>query len=506
MFFFEQAFNQNLSQGWVLTGLSSILCVLGCFIIFLDDIYYLIVPKWVSSKYPFHLKENYAFMNGSLAFSGGCLLLTALYRLLPEAASHFKQSDPDGNYNFPLVASFLGGVTICGLFNQCLHLLTTESVVHCSHDGEKKPELDRVPELSHSHNHSHSFNEVPSHGGQHEGHSSSSHSSGDGHLHEDLSKSHAHSHYHDHDHWDEHHFSSASNGVPAKAASSSEDENTVHNVTETSNLLPEPNSLNLNPSLSRKKSLMHFIAHGSFAEEGILGECKGYSSAELCHYEQNGGLHFCEVPQLRKGENEDPHVESFPLDVHNYPSWDSHSHHKPAEHHHHHTNSPLSRLLLIGIQTILAITLHKFPEGFITYITLKTNPQLGVSIFLSLLIHNYTEGFLMCLPLYYSFGESKWRKWKAVGISSFLGGLSQPAGAFMGYLFMAQFGDGDIDVDKVSFVFGVSMAMTAGFLTVIALSMYGSAVSFSGLPNFVCVWSLIGMALICILTIFTRKD
>ena len=48
--------------------------------------------------------------------------------------------------------------------------------------------------------------------------------------------------------------------------------------------------------------------------------------------------------------------------------------------HHHHVNSPLSRLLTIGIQTTLAITLHKLPEGFITYITSETNPQLGISI------------------------------------------------------------------------------------------------------------------------------
>lgn len=484
---------EDMSQGWLLTILSSALCVLGCFVIFLDDIYYWIVPKWVSSRYPFQIRENYAFMNGLLAFSSGCLLLTALYRLLPEAMAHFKMGGSNDNYNMELVASFVGGITICGLFNQGLHMLTTESVVHCSHDGETHGD----EELGHDHGHS----ETHKHKHKHS------------HSHSHDEESNIGDETHSHSHGSEGLTSSEQISTFPKSASAEDVNSHLHHHDHTGSHEESENSpllaLDAPPQLSRKKSLMHFLAHGSTEEESLLGECKGYTSAELCHYEQNGGLHFCEVPQLRKSElADDPRLERVPVESHgaNESLWDRHSHHKAGEHHHHHVNSPMSRLLLIGVQTILAITLHKFPEGFITYITLKTNPQLGVSIFLSLLIHNYTEGFSMCLPLYYSFGESKWRKWKAVGISAFLGGLSQPAGAFFGYLFLNHLGEGNVDVDKLNFVFGVSMAMTAGFLTVIALSMYGSAVSFSGLPNFVCIWSLLGMCTIGILTIFTGSD
>lgn len=459
------------------------------------------MPKKISSKYPFQLKENYAFMNGSLAFSSGCLLLTALYRLLPEAVSHFKKSRPEENYNFLLLISFIGGIFICGLFNQGLHMLTTESVVHCSHDGETENNH------SHNHNHNHNHNEAHNHSHDHNETHNHSHNHNESHGHNeshDHNEVHAHSHNHNeaHNHNDTSDSNSNSNSN-LKGSSNSSSE--IIDLTETSALLTHDDHSSHPPTLTRKKSLIHFLAHGSTEDEQLLGECKGYTSAELCHYEQNGGLHFCEVPQFRKGAN-DLEDQSLTEPQRIDSNWDSHSHHKVGEHHHHHVNSPMSRLLLIGIQTILAITLHKFPEGFITYITLKTNPQLGVSIFLSLLIHNYTEGFSMCLPLYYSFGESKWRKWKAVAISAFLGGFSQPAGAFFGYLFMAHLGDGSVDVDKLNYVFGVSMAMTAGFLTVIALSMYGSAVSFSGLPNFVCIWSLLGMCLICLSTIFTNRD
>lgn len=496
----------DLSQGWVLTLLLSLLCVLGCFIIFLDDIYYLLFPRWITNRYPFVLKENFLFMNGSLAFSAGCLCFTALYRLLPEALVHFKKgANPGDNNNLYLVASFIGGIAICVIFNVGLHMLTTESVVHCSHDGEDSPVDAEAPrKLSHSHSH---------HSASHNhGHSQKS-SHGHSHSHDQnfvaeehgLSSALTHSHTHDHMTHDSLRSSgSSSSELPKTPPNFEEDE--VRNISESTALVSKPHTEyhSVAPPLTHKKSLVHFLTHGTAEEEDLLGECKGYSSAELCHYQKSGGLHFCEVPQLRK-HNLDDEAEIAVNETHRS-DWDGHSHHDPAEHHHHHVNSPMSRLLLIGIQTILAITLHKFPEGFITYITLKTNPQLGVSIFLSLLIHNYTEGFLMCLPLYYSFGESRWRKWKAVSISAFLGGLSQPAGAFVGYLFIKHLGTGSIDVNKLNFVFGVSMAMTAGFLTVIAMSMYGSAVSFSGLPTFVCYWSLIGMCTIGILSVLTNRD
>lgn len=434
----------DFSQGWTLTVLLSLLCVLGCFIIFLDDAYYLVFPRWLTRRHPFHLRENYSFMNGSLAFSSGCLLLTALYRLPPEAKAYLEQTD--NNANLVLMLAFMGGVCVCGLFNVGLHVLTTESVVHCSHDGEHKLELVPYSDLAPDHEHHHS------HG--HHSHGLSHHE-----AHAEPEDEHVHGHSHSH--------------ADAPLAEAGE----------------------LVPLLVRKKSLVHYLTGGPAQDEALLGECKGYSSAELCQYERTGKLHFCEVPQLRtESAKPDDHEESLSVDVHLLR--DTHLQHLTNEHHHHHVNSPLSRLLLIGIQTILAITLHKLPEGFITYVTSETNPELGLSIFFSLLIHNYTEGFLMCLPLYYSLENTRWPKVKAVSILAFLGGFSQPLGAGVGYVFMRYYNMDDIDVGTLNHVFGVSMGVTAGFLTVIALSMYGSAVSFSGRPNQVMVWCLLGMATI----------
>ncbi|CCF37928.1 vacuolar membrane zinc transporter [Colletotrichum higginsianum] len=71
------------------------------------------------------------------------------------------------------------------------------------------------------------------------------------------------------------------------------------------------------------------------------------------------------------------------------------------------------------------MTLHKYPEGFITYATNHANPSLGFNVFMALFVHNITEGFAMALPLYMALGS----RTKAMFWAAILGGLSQPFGA-----------------------------------------------------------------------------
>lgn len=466
-----------MSQGWYLTLISSALCISGCLVVFLDDLYTLLLPRFITKRFPFVIKENYKFMNASLAFSSGCLIFTALYRLLPEALSYLQGDEADASskinlsserqLHIKLFAGYIGGIILSLTFNALLHLATSESVFHCSdHDQESgEPDTSCV-------NHD-----------------------------EDESYSTA-------DH------------------------------TERSHLLS---------GHAKRSPFFHLLGRQKDGE-CIEGECKGYSSAELCLY--HGGkrtsLHFCEIPALSppeesdfssdtpilavtpqrstsdqnrdgpenessqdhhsssQGEHEDTQIHSVRSHSH------SHSHHHG---HHHHVNSAFSKLFLIGVQTILAITLHKFPEGFITYLTSETNPQLGVLIFISLLFHNFTEGFLMCLPLYYLFASSqraRYAKLKAVTVSAFLGGISQPLGALGAILFLkinnAMPGDADLDVDKLNSILGVTLAVTSGFLTVIGLSMYGSAVAFSGGSlHLIMVWCLVGMSVIGISSVISVK-
>lgn len=142
-------------------------------------------------------------------------------------------------------------------------------------------------------------------------------------------------------------------------------------------------------------------------------------------------------------------------------------------HHHHHLETPFSKLLSIGLQTCVVITLHKFPEGFIIFYTNQSSDvskALGFSIFLSLCIHNFVEGFSMTLPFYAAF-ESKAL---ALLVTTVLGGCSQPLGALIGYLI---FKNKNNDREKPQL--DMYLSVTAGFLLVIGLQMFQTGIGFT---------------------------
>lgn len=148
--------------------------------------------------------------------------------------------------------------------------------------------------------------------------------------------------------------------------------------------------------------------------------------------------------------------------------------HEESVRHHHHLETPFSKLLSIGMQTCVVITLHKFPEGFILYYTNRSSQvsdDFGFSIFLSLAIHNFVEGFSMTLPFYAAF-ESKAM---ALLVTTVLGGCSQPLGAFLGYLV---FKDKNVDPNHHPHM-DLYLSVTAGFLLVIGLQMFQTGVGFS---------------------------
>lgn len=113
-------------------------------------------------------------------------------------------------------------------------------------------------------------------------------------------------------------------------------------------------------------------------------------------------------------------------------------------------------LLRMGMFSALAIAIHNFPEGLATFTSALKDPALGVSIAVAIAIHNIPEGVAVSVPLYYATGSKK----KAFTLS-FLSGLSEPVGAFVGYvLFLRWFNDT---------VFGLLFAAVAGIMVFISL-------------------------------------
>jgi ZIP family zinc transporter len=94
-------------------------------------------------------------------------------------------------------------------------------------------------------------------------------------------------------------------------------------------------------------------------------------------------------------------------------------------------NQHLERL---SILTALAIGIHNFPEGIATFFAAMTEPAVGISVAVAIALHNIPEGISISIPMYYATGSRRKAFWY-----SFSSGLSEPAGALVGYFALRPF-------------------------------------------------------------------
>lgn len=100
----------------------------------------------------------------------------------------------------------------------------------------------------------------------------------------------------------------------------------------------------------------------------------------------------------------------------------------------HSDNSNNANLFRVGIVSMIAITLHNFPEGIATFMSGYQNMALGVSISFAIAMHNIPEGIAVAMPIYYSTGS----RMKAFRYTMY-SGLSEPVGAILAYLILKPF-------------------------------------------------------------------
>jgi ZIP family zinc transporter len=198
------------------------------------------------------------------------------------------------------------------------------------------------------------------------------------------------------------------------------------------------------------------------------------------YYTSNSNL-----PQDQIGDSIESLDEDNSLNKTN--TFDSTTPHNPELHHHH---VPSNAFLAIGLQTSIAIALHKLPEGFITYATNHANPQLGFSVFLALFIHNITEGFAMALPLYLAINSRA----KAMVISFALGGLSQPIGAAVAAVWFKLAGNGTWAPQEG--VYGGMFAITAGIMASVALQLFSESLDLTHSRALCMVGAFAGMGIL----------
>lgn len=210
------------------------------------------------------------------------------------------------------------------------------------------------------------------------------------------------------------------------------------------------------------------------------------------HGHENNHDHDNDHDDVHDAHNHSHGEEGYPCDQMSEDNNDLEAQDSGAHHHHVPTNAFLS----IGLQTVIAIALHKFPEGFITYATNHANPQLGFNVFMALFVHNIAEGFSMALPLYMALGS----RLRAIGWASFLGGFSQPLGAAVAWLVFKLVGSsngGDSDNLGINnTAYAALFAATAGIMVSVALQLFVESLSLNHNRNLSILFAFLGMVLL----------
>ncbi|XBW37259.1 hypothetical protein QEN19_002842 [Hanseniaspora menglaensis] len=401
--------------------------------------------------------RNVKLLNYGLSVSAGCMIMTSIYRILPKSDKVKGEMYISGGWIFGLLLSFT--------LNQIVHSYTSESLVHCPHESSADVSgnpIAKYDDINHHYNsHSHNINLLDT----------------------DNKNSHSHSH-----------MPLKQNGLP---------KNTSEMLTD------------LCHSVSRQKSSAKLNKSASSANLSESIKCLentiGYDLKNIDHYRSmvfnknnlNDSLNIVEQGQDSPLIG-DELAANYGSAVNSYHTSNEHSNVHPhfddslgnPSDHSHLLETPFSKLFSIGLQTCIALSLHKLPEGLILYFSNVDNKDIiegkhssfsktgGSSIFIALAIHNFVEGFAMCLPIYSAFAS----KFKAVVLISLLGGMTQPLGALLGYFIHTMYMDHENN-NESGFLHWISvnselvnlllMSVTSGFLFVIGLQMLQTAVGFS---------------------------
>ncbi|KAL8388631.1 hypothetical protein RB595_009113 [Gaeumannomyces hyphopodioides] len=520
----SQSGSANDTRGWVMCAVSGIACIAGASIICVDSL-----VRLFPGQKRFRIEESNVFLACSLSLSFGVMIFSALYNMLPASKRYLlKAGWRDQEAGFLMMGCFVGGFIGIQVISRLLHRLMPSHVVDCDHTHE---EHAHEAHSEHGHGHGHGHTHDPSgrrprsrrrqlSKGSSPGPlmvttlvgqsaiatestpllpseppanfvSSPKDAPGSGDVPDDLAFS----------------LARRPSIIQVRDRLVSFVKDTKANCDETgpcygytdpcgqecfkhlssrSALSRLPTALRTTTWFSRARPVEAVSEEGRGAE-ATSSRCRlsGARSRGAAHSDDHdhshGGAHDAHHDHGGHENHGDGHDSQAST------SFCSGDDDVEAQHHHH---VPTNAFMAIGLQTVIAIALHKFPEGFITYATNMANPALGFNVFMALFVHNIAEGFSMALPLYMALGSRA----RALALSSVLGGLSQPAGAAIAWLWFRAARRSHFRIDNVAYA--ALFAVTAGIMASVALQLFVESLSLNHNRNLSIAFAFLGMIML----------
>ncbi|KAI9826385.1 MAG: hypothetical protein M1832_000302 [Thelocarpon impressellum] len=477
---FEITVLDNDTRGWIMTCVSGVACVLGASIICVD----FLVRLFPGMKH-FRIQDSQTFLAASLSLSFGVMLFSALYSILPASqASLIKGGFSPGQAAWTLIACFLAGAASIQVVSRLMHDCIPSHAVDCDHSHDEVasrghagretqerhpasssyPSTEAAPSpsestplLSSANSDADSLDPLPvySNASGTASETTVQASSARPSLHRKVS------------------------ALVSGAKASCDLQGPCFGYSDPSGLdcrkqLPmvlDPKAASWNPlrrPLARRNA-SPLVRGGGLSTPGGVPRVDGSRSPDL-----SGG---CRTPDAAPSKRLAPSGREQNLEAGTA---------DPSHHHH----VPTNAFLAIGLQTSIAIALHRLPEGFITFATNHANPKLGLAVFMALFVHNVVEGFSMALPLFLALGS----RGKAMFWSSLFGGVSQPLGAAVAAAWLQAAGRGDMAPGGGAY--GIMFAVTSGIMTSVALQLFSEGLSLQHSRPLCFVFAFLGMGIL----------